>query len=205
MDSLRIDDPEAYLGRIRDLLDVRMKDDVRRRNHTLGVARTAADLARTYGVDPFLAEAAGLLHDWDKVLPHGELIARAAQYGIRVAGSPIHAAPLLHGPVAARELPELFPELPGAVFSAVARHTVGAVDMEPLDMVVFVADAIEPMRRGEYADRLRAQVGECDLTRLFFDCFRQGLSYVLQRGRYLYPTVLDIYNTYALRCAGQKG
>ncbi len=200
-----VDEPEAYLARVRELLDVRMRENPRRRNHTLGVARTAADLARTYGVDPFLAEAAGLLHDWDKVLPDGELMARAAQYGIRIAGSPIHAVPLLHGPVAAHELPELFPELPASVFQAVSRHTVGAVDMEPLDMVVFVADAIEPMRRGAYADELRSRVGACDLTRLFFDCFTQGLVYVMQTGRYLYPTALDIYNSYALSCAGKKG
>ncbi|MBS7158026.1 MAG: bis(5'-nucleosyl)-tetraphosphatase (symmetrical) YqeK [Collinsella sp.] len=182
-----------------------MRDNLRRRNHTLGVARTAAELAETYGIDPFLAEAAGLLHDWDKVLPDGELMARAAQYGIRVAGSPIHAVPLLHGPVAAHELPELFPELPAPVFQAVARHTVGATDMTPLDMVVFIADAIEPMRRGAYADDLRARVGACDLQRLFFDCFTQGLVYVMQTGRYLYPTALDIYNSYALSCAGKKG
>ena len=77
--------------------------------------------------------------------------------------------------------------------------------MTPLDMVVFIADAIEPMRCGAYADDLRARVGACDLQRLFFDCFTQGLVYVMQTGRYLYPTALDIYNSYALSCAGKKG
>ena len=55
----RIEDKGAYLARMRDMLDVRMAADTHRRNHTLGVARTAARLAEVYGVDPFLAEAAG--------------------------------------------------------------------------------------------------------------------------------------------------
>lgn len=194
-----IADTDAYLAHMRALLDTRMEGNVKRRNHTLGVARTAAQLARTYDVDPFLAEAAGLTHDWDKVLDGTELLARAARYGVRLHGSPAHILPLLHGPVAAVELPELFGELPSCVWQAVARHTVGAIDMGPLDMVVFVADAIEPMRHGAYADALRKQVGEVSLERLFFNCFSSGMSYVISTGRYLYPTAIDIYNAYATK------
>ena len=87
------------------------------------------------------------------------------------------------------------------VRQAVARHTVGACDMTPLDMVVFTADAIEPGRRGDYAERLRAMVGREPLEELFFQTFAQGLVYVISGGRYLYPTAIDIYNAYAARRA----
>ena len=199
--TYEIEDTGAYLERMREMLDVRMGDHRKRRNHSLGVARTAAALAKTYGVDPFLAEAAGLVHDWDKVLDEAELLARAAQYGIEVAGSPTNSVQLLHGPVAAVELPQLFGELPASVFQAIARHTVGAEDMTDLDMVVFVADAIEPMRKGAYAEELRAKVGKVDLVHLFFDCFAGGLTYVIDTRRYLYPTAITIYNHYALQLA----
>ena len=141
-------DERALLKRIQELLDVRMKDKRKRYVHSLGVAETALHLAEVYGVDRFDAAAAGLIHDWDKVLSDDELVTRALHYGIKIAGSPSAATPLLHGPVAAYELPQLFPELSPAVFQAVDRHTVGACDMTPLDMVVFVADAIEPNRHG---------------------------------------------------------
>ena len=98
------------------------------------------------------------MHDWDKVLADDELVARAIRYQVPIEGSPALATPLLHGPVAARELPELFPELPAGVFQAVARHTTAACDMTPLDMVVFVADAIEPGRRGRLR---RGAAGPC--------------------------------------------
>ena len=200
-DSYNIADTSAYLARMRDLLDVRMADHPRRHTHSLGVARTARQLAETYGVDTFLAEAAGLIHDWDKVLTDDELLARAVQYNLPVVGSAANAVAVLHGPVAAIELPNLFKELPASVFQAVARHTSAAADMSPLDMVVFIADAIEPQRKGDYAEALREQVGKVSLERLFFSCFSQGIVYVISTGRYLYPTALDIYNRYAFECA----
>ncbi len=190
-------DERAFLVRAKDLLDTRMRDNRKRFQHSLGVASTALELARVYGVDEFDAAAAGLIHDWDKVLSDDELVARALHYGIKIAGSPSAAKPLLHGPVAAYELPQLFPELSPAVFQAVDRHTVGACDMTPLDMVVFVADAIEPNRHGDYAVALREMVGKSSLDDLFFSCFAQGLVYVIQSGRYLYPTAIQIYNHYA--------
>ena len=179
-------DERALLKRIQELLDVRMKDKRKRYVHSLGVAETALHLAEVYGVDRFDAAAAGLIHAWDKVLSDDELVARASA-----------ATPLLHGPVAAYELPQLFPELSPAVFQAVDRHTVGACDMTPLDMVVFVADAIEPNRHGDYAHALRKMVGKSSLDELFFSCFAQGLVFVIQSGRYLYPTAITIYNHYA--------
>ena len=178
--------------------DIGNPDTVRKIFHT--IAKTCDHL-------DVLVNNAGISHigllmdmtdeDWDKVLSDDELVTRALHYGIKIAGSPSAATPLLHGPVAAYELPQLFPELSPAVFQAVDRHTVGACDMTPLDMVVFVADAIEPNRHGDYAHALRKMVGESTLDELFFSCFAQGLVYVIQSGRYLYPTAITIYNHYA--------
>ncbi len=189
---------QAALEHMREMLQVRMKDHVRRYEHSLGVVETAIRLAETYEVDAFEAASAAMLHDWDKVLDDHELLARAARFGIEIVGSPTSAVALLHGPVAAVELPHLFPGLSEAALQAIARHTVGACDMTPLDMVVFVADAIEPHRHGSYAEELRAMVGTASLTELFFRTFAQGLVYVISSGRYLYPTAIDIYNAYTV-------
>lgn len=193
------DQQRARLEEIRSLLEVRMRDRERRYIHSLGVAQTAVNLAREYGVDEYDAAYAGLLHDWDKVLGDHEILARSVQYGIEVAGSPSAAVGLLHGPVAAYELPHIFEDASPAVCRAVARHTIGAVDMSALDMVVFIADAIEPHRHGAYAEELRSLVGSVSLDELFFRCFSQGLTYVISGGRYLYPTAVTIYNVYAAR------
>ena len=79
-------DERALLKRIQELLDVRMKDKRKRYVHSLGVAETALHLAEVYGVDRFDAAAAGLIHDWDKVLSddtyrYALLVLRRRDYG----------------------------------------------------------------------------------------------------------------------------
>lgn len=169
-----------------------------RLDHTLAVARTSEHLAVLYGVDPFLARLAGLLHDWDKVVPKDELIASAQYFGIDM-GVPLESVePLLHGMVAARELPERYPHIPHEVWHAIACHTSAAEDMNPLDMVLFVADGIEPLRRAsEGIQHTRDLVGKVSLEDVFWNAFVGGIIFVLQTGRYLYPHTIEIYNTLA--------
>ena len=176
-----------------------------RLEHSLSVARTAEHLAVMYGVDPFLARAAGLLHDWDKAVSKDELILRAKRFGIDL-GVPLETVePLLHGMVAARELPEKYPHLPSEVWHAIACHTSAAEDMGPLDMVLFVADGIEPLRRDSDGIRkTRSLVGNVSLEDLFWNAFVGGIVYVLEGGRYLYPHTIDIYNSLARSRALRK-
>ena len=60
-----------------------------------------------------------------------------------------------------------------------------------------VVEQFECNRHGDYAHALRKLVGASTLVVLFFSCFAQGLVYVFQSGRYLYPTAITIYNHYA--------
>lgn len=77
--------------------------------------------------------------------------------------------------IAARELPERFPELPDDVWQAIDRHTLGNAHMSPLDMVVFVADGIEPLRKpADAIKRQRKLVGKASLSDLYWECFSDG-------------------------------
>ena len=186
------------ITRIQADVKVQLAPKPRRLAHTLSVARTAEHLALLYDVDPYLARIAGLLHDWDKVVPRDELIARAHRLGIDL-GVPLQSVePLLHGMVAARELPDRYPHIPTEVWHAIACHTSAAQDMGPLDMVLFVADGIEPLRRGsEGIEATRNMVGHASLEDVFWNAFVGGIVYVLEGGRYLYPRTIEIYNSLA--------
>lgn len=163
--------------------------------HSLSVARTAEHMARLYGVDPYLARVAGILHDWDKVVPNAELVERARARGIDLGVPLERVKPLLHGILAARELPSEHPELPAEVWQAIDRHTTGAADMSPLDEVIFVADGIEPLRpSSEGIEATRSLVGHASLDDVYFNAFAGGIVYVIETSRYLYPGTLDIYN-----------
>lgn len=181
------------LDRIGTAVDARLSG--RRLEHVHGVALTCGALAARYGVDPFAAQAAGLLHDWDKHLTLDELWAKVDAFGIAVPRDD-RLAPLLHSWTAAASLPLTFPELPPEVFRAVGRHTVGAVDMTGLDMVLFVADMVEPTRAGDHVAALRALVGGTPLEGVYAACLRQSILYVLETGRYLHPGAIEAWNAW---------
>lgn len=188
-------DFEHYEQAIREQL----ADKPARLEHSLGVAGSARELAMRHGVDADDAYVAGLLHDWGKAYSGSEAVRRARELGIEMGEDLSLVAALLHGPIAARELGDRFPELGQDVLSAIERHTIGAVDMSPLDIVIFVADAIEPNRKAMPAIvELREAARTLDLDELFWLAFRSSVGFVVETGRYLYPGTLSIYNEIAL-------
>lgn len=200
---------EAEVARIAGYeldLSVRLQGKPKRLLHSLSVGLTAERLAALYGVDPYLARIAGILHDWSKALPREQTIGRARELGIELGADLELVEPLLHGMIAARELPSRYPEVDPAVWQAIDRHTLGNAHMSPLDMVVFVADGIEPRRKPAPAIvRQRNLVGTSALGELFLTSFSDGITYVIDTRRYLYPGTLAIYNEIVLARKGRAG
>lgn len=195
----------AEIERLEHDVRLRLAPMPERLAHSLSVASTAEALAVTYDLDPYPARVAGILHDWDKVVPRPELVARARGLGIDMGVGLDLVQPLLHGIVAARELRDLYPELGPDVLQAIARHTTAAADMTPLDEVVFVADGIEPLRPSSPGtERVRALVGRAPLDEVFWRSFTEGIVYVVSGGRYLYAGTINIYNELVRRRTRQK-
>ncbi len=162
--------------------------------HSLGVAETAARLAETYGVDVEDARLAGLLHDWSKDASASELFAAAEAYGIAITEVDRAVPYLLHAPVAAAELRALLPELDDAVLAAVAAHTYGAETMSPLDLIVYVADTIEPGRVHAGVEALRDAVGTVSLDELFMLAYASSLRHLVDSRRRIHPSTVALWN-----------
>lgn len=162
--------------------------------HCERVADTAAGLAMRYGLDIDEARLAGLLHDWDRELEGAELVSRARALGIEVTEVDEAVPYLLHGLVAERELPAVFPDLSGDVLDAIGAHTYGRVPMSPLAMVVYVADTIEPQREHPGVERVRQQVEGSSLTELFFEAYAASFKHIIKRRRPIHPATLEVWN-----------
>ena len=168
--------------------------------HIIGVAETAKALAKVYGVDEDKAYLAGLLHDWDKAYDDDGIRARADELGLTIREDVYWGSPqTLHGVTAAAWFAREYPAIPADVLQAVARHTTGAPDMSPLDMVVFIADALEPGRHFSGLADLRALVGVEDLEELFISVEAYWISLIVQRKKTLHPDTFAVWNTYAVR------
>lgn len=169
----------------------------RRFEHSLGVSDTAGELARTYGADERLARLAGLLHDWDKGYDDAGIRARAREVGYDTQAWIYENMPnLLHGPTAARALARTWPELPRELLHAIEVHTTGALDMSDLDMIVYVADAIEPSRVYPGIEHVRSLVAHVPLEELFLTTFQDVLVNLVSRRKRVYPKTLEIWNHY---------
>lgn len=175
----------------------RLKDRVKpsRYMHSLGVSQTAEQLARIYGVDEDDAAIAGLLHDWDKARPVSELRDICKKY--KLAGKHVRKRipGILHSFTAPMSLKSEFPQLTQSQLQAIGRHTCGAEDMEPLDMVVFIADIIEPGRDFPDIDVLRDEVGLVSLDDLYYDTYKSTLMYLIESDMPVYPDSLKYWNT----------
>lgn len=194
---------DFYAARERDL-QKRLKPS--RFTHVQGVAQTAQELAHIYGVDERKAHLAGLLHDWDKNYNDEEIRARALDLGLDVDDYVLEKLPaLLHGPTAAAALGREWPEIPADVLQAISRHTTGAVDMSDLDMVLYVADAIEPSRIYGDLDELRDLVGKVELEELFFRTFQHVFLMLVGRGKCMDPQTAVIWNHYVARARERAG
>ena len=190
---------EAFYEARREELRERLPKKSRYR-HSLGVAEESARLARIYGADERKARLAGLLHDWDKGYDDAGIRARVAKLGLAVDPFLLERMPqLLHGPTAAAALAQRFPELPDDVVSAIERHTAGAVGMGDLDMIVYIADVIEPHRDFPGVDDLRALPGTETLEDLFVDVSAHVFGNLIERRRFVHPQTLEVWNHYIAR------
>jgi predicted HD superfamily hydrolase involved in NAD metabolism len=164
--------------------------------HCHRVGDTASGLAILYDVDPETARIAGILHDWDRERTPEQLLGEAQDAGLTLSDAESARPHLLHARTGAAALREEFPGIDDAVAHAVARHTVGAFDMTPLDMVVYLADMIEPAREYAGVQELRDAVGAVSLGELFALGYQQSLAHIVTARKRIHPDTVAVWNRY---------
>lgn len=191
--------PDEEKALSNNFLEARREDLLRRLKpsrykHSVGVEETASSLALLYGVDVQKARLAGLLHDWDKSYSGNEALAHARSLGIAEAQTLATMPHLLHGPTAAAWLAYSYPDIPSDVLRAIKVHTVGSTHMTDLDMVVYVADAIEPGRLYEGVEDLRDMVGRVSLKELFVATLKHTFLDLIHHDREICPCAVEVWN-----------
>ncbi len=158
-----------------------------RYGHTLRVADTAEDLARTHGLDPDRARLAALLHDAAREIGEPErFLGLAREFDLPV-GEPERQSPkLLHGAVAAELARRELGVEDNEILEAMRVHTVGRPGMGPLALVLYVSDKIEPARDYPSVGRLRALSRE-DLRAAAAESLRRVITHNEGRGRPVHP------------------
>lgn len=181
------------LAEITQKLKASLKES--RFNHSLCVAETAKELAVRFGADPDKAYLAGLVHDCAKCLSDEELKEKIKIYNIDLDKATLNSPQLLHSFVGAFEAKAQYGIHDEEIFDAIYYHTVGKADMPLLTAIVYLADAIEPLRSYPGVDEIR-KAAETSLDKAIYMYTETSLDFVQKRGYYPHPNSVEVRDYY---------
>ena len=169
--------------------------------HTLGVAQIAAFLAALHGESREKALTAGLLHDIAKPFSDQELMDFCKREQLPVSEAEALAPYLLHGKVGAMLARDEFGVEDPEILKAIEFHTTGRPDMSLLEILVFIADYIEPARdRQPKLNRRRQQAVE-DPEKALVKILKDTVEYLGQTGAPVDPMTQKTLEWYQAKAA----
>jgi len=161
--------------------------------HCLRTKDTALRLAACHGVDRKQAEVAGLLHDYTRDYTRPELLSSAREIGLKIIKVEEMNPYLLHAPLAAALVQKDLGIDDPLIIGAIKKHTIGALEMNDLDRLIFLADVIEPGRNFPGLAEIR-ELAEMDLSVAFKEAYFKQLEFVLKKRAFIHPLSIKVWN-----------
>lgn len=178
---------EAYLK----IIEKRLSKE--RFQHSLGVAETGRKLALINGVNADDAYLAGLLHDYAKDLPEGQLLEIAQTNNLILDEVEVNEPHLLHGPVGAWLTEKELGITNKDILNAIKFHTTGCREMSKLTQIIYIADLIEPNRNFPGVESLRKSAFN-NLTQGVLNGLNWSIKYVLEKDFLLHSLSIQARN-----------
>lgn len=160
--------------------------------HTLRVVEVAKALAERFHVAKEPVVIAALFHDFQKDIPPERLKQLIKEYELPPRLLSYHHE-LWHGPVAAKKLELEYGIEDLQVLKAIYYHTTGRACMTEVELVIFVADYIEPGRSFPGVDRVR-RLADQDLYLAAYQALKQTITYLVERENIIHPDTFEAYN-----------
>ena len=159
--------------------------DPKRVDHVLGCREAAVSLARHWGEDETSAARAALLHDITKALDGPLQLTLCSEYGIILDEFSQEYPKTLHALTGAYVAQRIFGES-REVVDAIFSHTTGKADMNPLQMIIYIADYMEPNRDFPGVEELR-NMAYTDLYRAMELGLNMTLQHLARQGSKVSP------------------
>lgn len=128
-----------------------------RAKHVLSTEEEAVRIAKVYLPDKITkVRISALLHDITKEYDVKKQLQILSDFDIIVDNVTLNSPKVFHAMTAALIIPEEFQEFSDDdIISAVRNHTTGSENMTLLDMIIYLADYIEPLRKFDDCKKLR--------------------------------------------------
>ncbi|AQY51207.1 hypothetical protein PWEIH_11920 [Listeria weihenstephanensis FSL R9-0317] len=163
--------------------------------HTLGVEKTALELADHYKIDRNKVSLAALLHDYAKYMDKEAMMAVMVEQKMDPKLFTYNQE-LWHAPVGAFFAKTKFDVDDEDVLQAISCHTTGNAAMTTLDKILYLADYTEPNRSfpGVYKAR-RLSFDSLDKAMLF--ALANTITFLITKRQPIFPDTFDAYNYFA--------
>ena len=164
--------------------------------HSLGVEKTAVELAKIYHVDEKKAGLAGLVHDITKCMDN---VALAKEYGIENFTS----KKTLHAYTGAVYIERNAITKDNDIINAVKYHTTGREAMSMLEKIIYLADLIEPGRDYQAVEKIRPICYQ-DLDGAMLMSLKMTIKLIVKRNTPIDLNTVFAYNYYSRMKNEQK-
>ncbi|HLS22476.1 MAG TPA: bis(5'-nucleosyl)-tetraphosphatase (symmetrical) YqeK [Pseudogracilibacillus sp.] len=160
--------------------------------HTLRVTKCALTLAERFDVAKEKVQIAALFHDYAKDESPEKLRQLIKDYHLPETLLQYHDE-LWHGPVAAKWLEQEKGITDQDILNAIYYHTTGRSEMSDVELVVFVADYIEPARDFPGVDTVRA-LAKKRLELAAYQALKQTITFLVSKEKMIHPNTFYAYN-----------
>ena len=152
--------------------------DAARYAHTLGVEKTAREMAEKFGVDEEKAALAGLLHDCAKCMPLSQMTKAAKNEKLDPVMKESKA--LMHAVAGAHVAQDVYDVHDPEVHA----------NMTKLEKIVYLADMIEPNRKPYPGLEALRKLCMTDLDEAMHMALLMSLDHVREQGKPLHPDTM---------------
>lgn len=194
-------DKEEYTGMTLKEMDNKLKMSIEseRYIHSIGVMKSALELAEIYGVEKDKAAIAGLLHDCAKDLKNKDLYETIKGNLYSKTDEIMEKQPrLLHGPIGAHIAKNHYDVTDKQILNAIKYHTTGKENMNILEKIIFISDYIEVGRNFTGVEIIRKWVKK-DLDKAILIALDITIKEVINKGELLHPATVKARNYLILR------
>lgn len=164
----------------------------KRFKHSLRVVDQALELAYKFDGDLENVGLAAILHDYAKDLPVDKLRQLMMDSTLPKDLLTFHHE-LWHGPVASLLIQREFGITDVDIQHAIRYHTTGRSQMSQLELIIYVADYIEPGRSFPGVEEVR-QMAQVDLVHAAWLATRNTMQFLMQRKAQIYSDTNEAYN-----------
>jgi len=171
---------------IEKIIEELKKDNQFRLKHSIGVMETAIELCKLYDEDIERMKVAAFLHDYAKKYSNQALRSMVKKFNLDLDPMIVEIKDLCHGPVGAELIKREFGIDDEIILNAIRYHTFADRNMTSFDMILYLADIIEPNRRkfkGYY--KIKELVYK-DLEEGMIAALDKSIGYIIKKNERIY-------------------